>query len=91
MCVSRDRWTAQLRLLLVEPEARGLGIGSRLIGRCVDFARGAGYRRMVLWTNDPLLDARRLYERAGFRLVEQGRHRAFGKTMTEQTWQLELR
>lgn len=46
---------------------------------------------MVLWTNDPLLDARRLYERAGFRLVEQGRHRAFGKTMTEQTWQLELR
>ena len=90
MCVHRDARTAQLRLLLVEPHARGLGIGAQLVRACVDFAREVGYRRLVLWTNDPLADARRLYERAGFELVSEAPHHSFGHDMHEQTWQLEL-
>jgi DNA-binding MarR family transcriptional regulator/GNAT superfamily N-acetyltransferase len=90
LCVREDDETARLRILLVEPWARGHGLGTRLVEECIAFARRAGYRRMVLWTNDILTDARRIYERAGFTLASSGRHHAFGYDLVEQTWTLEL-
>ena len=90
LCVRKDDATAQLRLLLVDPRARGRGIGGRLIDECLRFARRTGYERIVLWTNDVLHDARRLYERAGFELVESGEHHAFGHDLVEQTWSRRL-
>ena len=84
-----DAETARLRLLLVEPTARGAGIGRRLISECVDFAHTAGYRRITLWTNDILTAARHLYVQAGFRLVASKPHRDFGPPMVGEDWVLE--
>ncbi|MEU5535298.1 bifunctional helix-turn-helix transcriptional regulator/GNAT family N-acetyltransferase [Streptomyces sp. NPDC020362] len=91
MCVRDDvPGTARLRLLLVEPDARGRGIGDRLVRAVVDFARGVGYRDLVLWTNDVLGSARHLYQRHGFGLVAEKPHRSFGKDLIGQDWRLDL-
>ncbi|MFF4269024.1 GNAT family N-acetyltransferase [Streptomyces sp. NPDC001536] len=82
--------TARLRLLLVEPDARGLGIGDRLVSAVIDFARGVGYRDLVLWTNDILASARHIYQRHGFVLVAEKPHRSFGKDLIGQDWRLDL-
>ena len=88
--VQRSRTVAQLRLLIVDPAARGLGIGERLVDECVRFARATGYRRITLWTQSILLAARSIYAAKGFRLVAKHRHPGFGTPLVSETWELAL-
>jgi GNAT superfamily N-acetyltransferase len=89
-CVAADERTAQLRILLVDPRARGHGLGTRLTRACVDFARAAGYERMRLWTNHPLAAARRISLAEGFALVEEEPHTSFGAELVGQVYERSL-
>jgi GNAT superfamily N-acetyltransferase len=89
-CVAKDDTTAQLRILLVDPIARGLRLGARLVDECIEFARDAGYQRIVLWTNHPLVAARQIYLAAGFKLTDESPHHSFGVDLVGQTYELGL-
>ena len=88
--VSKSKTVAKLRLLLVEPSARGLGIGSRLVDEVIGFSRNAGYKRIELWTHPELVSARKIYKAAGFELIVEETHQLFGKPLRAETWAMKL-
>lgn len=88
--VKQTQTTAKLRLLIVDPRARGLGMGRRLTRACIRFARAAGYKKMVLWTQSHLAAARSIYEAEGFRRTSSKPHRSFGKRLVAEVWELKL-
>jgi GNAT superfamily N-acetyltransferase len=90
-CVRQSARVAKLRMLYVDKEARGLGLGARLTDECIAFARAKGYRKLALWTNDILTAARAIYVARGFVLVKSEKHRSFGKDLVGQYWSLDLR
>ena len=88
--VKRSATVAKLRILIVDPKARGLGIGKRLVDECTRFARQAGYKKITLWTNSVLLAARRIYKQAGYKMVSAEKNHIFGKDLVSETWELKL-
>jgi GNAT superfamily N-acetyltransferase len=91
MLVKKSTRVAKLRLLYLEPEARGLGLGRRLVDECIAFAKPAGYRKITLWTQSSLAAARHIYESTGFRLVDSREHADFGPPEAAETWELVLK
>ncbi len=88
--VQASQEAAKLRLLLVEPKARGLGLGTRLVDECIRFARRSGYKKLTLWTNSVLIEARHIYQKTGFNLISQEEHHSFGKDLIGENWELIL-